>query len=341
MSVHQWEEAGMGIEWVERDVGYHPGVVNVGVVRLAGDRALLVDSGLDDDRARKVLRALRDEGLTAHCLLLTHSHADHMGGGSFLRGRGLQWVAATPLEASLIRTPYLEPFYLYGGAAPPRALLGRFLMGRPMEVDEEVSPGPWRPPDAEPAVPLIVLALPGHSPGQCGLRAGGVVFCGDALFAPQTWEKHGLAYFADVGASLAAIDALVGMDASALIGGHCAVLPGGGNGVATTGTSPAGNDSVPDRIGALAATNREGLQSLSATIDRILRGADPRDPTLGLSTETLLDLTLRATGARIPNLPEYYLARATVQAHLTYLQETGRARLDIEAGCAVWRAASG
>ena len=67
------------------------------------------------------------------------------------------------------------------------------------------------PPDAEAAVPLEILALAGHTPGQCGLRAGAVVFSGDALFASQTWEKHGFVYFADVGASLAAIDALVEM----------------------------------------------------------------------------------------------------------------------------------
>ncbi len=50
----------------------------IGVVT-QGDRALLVDSGLDENLVRKVVNALANEGVSVAGIVNTHAHADHIG----------------------------------------------------------------------------------------------------------------------------------------------------------------------------------------------------------------------------------------------------------------------
>ena len=69
----------MAIIWMNETVGYDPGPVNLGVVRLDRDRVLIVDAGLDKGRAGKLVRLLTAEGLRPYGVLLTHHHADHTG----------------------------------------------------------------------------------------------------------------------------------------------------------------------------------------------------------------------------------------------------------------------
>lgn len=335
----------MAVTWIGEHVGFQPGPVNVGVVRLHDDSVLLVDSGLDPDRGRKVLRDLEAEGLRAQALLLTHSHADHMGGAAFLRRRGPLLTAAAPLEAALVRYPALEPFYLFGGAAPPRTLTGKFLQAEPCEVDLEPGPGPWEVPRvsdppgrpgrialaALPDAPedpsprgrpsLEIVELHGHSPGQIGLVVAGggedstgggpVVFCGDAVFPPSVWDKHGFVYFADVARSLDAIERLRSLSPRVLVAGH--------------GTA------FDDEIGPLLDANIRGLERLCAEVLTVLDAAPE-----GSSTEDVLAAVAEHREASVESPPEYYLARATVQAHLARLESDGRATMEVVQGRLLW-----
>ncbi len=335
----------MAVTWIGEYVGFQPGPVNVGVVRLRDDTVLLVDSGLDPDRGRKVLRDLEAEGLGARALLLTHSHADHMGGAAFLRRRGPLLTAASPLEAALVRYPALEPFYLFGGAAPPRTLTGKFLQAEPCEVDLEPGPGAWKVPrlpdppgrPGRPALAVLpdtagdpsphgglaleIVELHGHSPGQVGLvvaagdedsaRCGPVVFCGDAVFPLSVWDKHGFVYFADVVRSLAAIERLRSLKPRALVAGH--------------GTA------FGDEIGPLFDANVRGLEELSAEVEAVLDSV-----TGGSSTEGVLAAVAERREMSVESPPEYYLARATVQAHLARLESAGRVTMEVGQGRLLW-----
>jgi glyoxylase-like metal-dependent hydrolase (beta-lactamase superfamily II) len=300
----------VGITWINEWVGYHPGPVNIGVVRLSDDEALIVDAGLDDDRARKALRALEQERLRPTILLVTHANADHFGGAGIMRRRGLRAVAASPIEAGFIREPFLEPFCLNGWAAPPPQLTTKFLLAPPTDVEIEVSPGPWHPDGAQRA-DLEILALPGHSPGQCGLRAGDVIFCADAVFAPEIWNKHRFVYFGDVPAALASIGELERRQARVLVGGHCVELED------------------PAR---LLGANREALDDLSELVYSCLSAE-------GSDTEQVLATAARSAGVGFADAPAFYLARSTVQAHLSRLVHEGRASLHVERERLLWRTA--
>lgn len=112
-----------------------------------GSHAAVVDPG----DAAPVLRYLADEGLTLDAILLTHHHADHVGGVPALRA-----TASAPV---------------YGPAQ--EAIEG---LTHPLKEGDVVAlPGI--------GTSFRVLDIPGHTAGHVGYYGEGVLFCGDTLFA--------------------------------------------------------------------------------------------------------------------------------------------------------------
>jgi len=107
-----------------------------------GAAAVVVDPG----QAGPVL----DAGLEPAVVLLTHHHADHIGGATEL----------------LRRWPDLRVF----APADPRIDLPCTRVGD----GDVVAAGPWR---------FEVLAVPGHTVSHVAFLGHGVLFCGDTLFS--------------------------------------------------------------------------------------------------------------------------------------------------------------
>ena len=112
-----------------------------------GGNAVAVDPG----DAKPVEAFLRERGLALTAILATHHHADHVGG---LAALAAHW-----------RCPTFGPAREVAGH-----LDHRLVEGESFEV-----PGI--------AVALETLDIPGHTAGHIALAGGGMVFCGDTLFA--------------------------------------------------------------------------------------------------------------------------------------------------------------
>jgi len=158
----------MQIRKIAGQVHYVPNPVNICVV-YTKDSAVLVDSGIDENFARKLCRLLEKP---AKFLINTHSHADHCGGNAFLKDKFSVHVLAPEIERQIIESPILEPFYLFG-AAPPKELQTKFLMAKPCRVDETLEPGTLTLQD----VTLSIVPLAGHSPNQVGVAVDKILFC--------------------------------------------------------------------------------------------------------------------------------------------------------------------
>ena len=279
-------------------VHYLPGAVNSLVVEDGRGGALLVDTGLDDGHARRLLRGLTELNLTPTGILNTHSHADHHGGNAFiLKKFPTVKVFAPPLEDAVITHPILEPITLFG-ARPPRELQSKFLLAPPSPARLAPEPGLTRIGGA--VVELLEVA--GHASMMYAVRVGEVLYAADALFGEAALAKHPLTFCAD---------SALQKEAAARLGeleGVRVTLPGHG-------------DPTPDLTGLVAANLAAYARTTAAVLEAVQVGAAGVDDLL-VRVCGALGVTMDSAGAVVLN-------RAVVSAHLTELLEAGQVHLKV------------
>ena len=189
-------------------VWYLPGAVNSFVVAGSGQTALLIDTGLDDGHARKLLRALEEAGLTPGGILNTHSHADHHGGNRlilepFSRTRGLCAAAGRrrdhPSDSGAAVAVWSAPAARTADQIPARP---------PSPARLAPEPGLCRIGGAD--VELIEVA--GHASLMYAVRVGEVLYAADALFGEDALNKRPLTFCADSGLQKDSAEELAGLE---------------------------------------------------------------------------------------------------------------------------------
>lgn len=205
----------MWIELKDR-VGYMKGAVNQGIV--LGDRgAILIDTGIDKQAARKLLRLLKELDTKPIAIINTHAHADHFGGNQEIVNQFPDvHVYAPVFEESSIRHPIWEPMYLYGGAYPLTELENKFLLApaSPVHVIYDIGNLVIDGVEFE-AIPLY-----GHSFRQMGIRFGDVLFAADGFYGLEVLEKHPIPYHIDTKETLRSLERLEQMSFSYIVPGH-------------------------------------------------------------------------------------------------------------------------
>jgi glyoxylase-like metal-dependent hydrolase (beta-lactamase superfamily II) len=168
-----------------------------GFLLLTGERTILVDAGIGNDKDRPVpafdhrrddwLAALAAAGAAAEdvdTVVFTHLHVDHVGYATSLEAG--RWVPTFPNAAYLTTAAELE---FWGGpaAAEQYRRLGDYFADsvRPL-LDAGVVT--VVPPDHEVAPGIALTPAAGHTPGNVCLdvRSAGAraVFCGDMVHHP-------------------------------------------------------------------------------------------------------------------------------------------------------------
>ncbi|MFC5847054.1 MBL fold metallo-hydrolase [Deinococcus petrolearius] len=266
--------------------------------RAAGGGALLVDTGLDDAHARKLLRALGNAGLIPAAILNTHAHADHHGGNAHILGRFPELpVYAPPLEAAVINHPILEPLSLYG-ALPPRELRGKFLLA-PASPAQPLGEGRHTLGGAQ----VELLAVPGHAVQMVAVRAGDVLYAADALFGPAALARHPLTFCADSAAQKASAGALGRLTGVRL------TVPGHG-----------------EATGDLAGLVAENLAAYGRTTGAVRAALAAGEA----GVDELLARVCAALGVVMRDAAGAVLNRAVVSAHLAELCASGEAALRVD-----------
>jgi glyoxylase-like metal-dependent hydrolase (beta-lactamase superfamily II) len=284
------------------------GGTNAGLI-VQDEHAVLVDTGLDRDAAKKILRAVEGLSLRLSGILITHAHADHFGGASMLRSKTGAPVYAPTLEAAIVANPLLEPLYLFSGAAPPSELRHKFTLAEACTVDRLLEPGPTM------IGPVSVRAIPapGHAPNQMMIAGGGICFVADACFAPEILEKHGIPFYVDVTQAVATLDVLSGLD-----GSYAAFVPGHGG-------------AVPF-IGLWASANIARLAEIRQAVSQALLEATELADILFCTTERLKVV--------IDSPVLYYLTQTTVLACLSALKAAGAAAAHVIDNRLHWKLAA-
>lgn len=292
------------IEWLTERVGFAPGGVNIGVVRAGDDRAILIDTGLNDSAVRKVLRVLSDEGRGVSDILTTHSHADHFGGNAFVVRRTNARVFAPAWDEAVLRYPLLQPVSLFAGADPPASLRTGFLLAEASPVDEIYAAGPTEVG----GVAFEAISLAGHSGNQMGVLVDGVFFCADVVLPGRVIERYRMPYLYSVRDHLRALARAVEVRHDVAVPGHGPTL---------------------EHVSELIELNAGLVQRVADIVLEVCH--EPRTP-----EEVLADV-LGRLGADPGDPPAYYLLHPTVFAYLTYLEERHELEHAIEGGRSLWR----
>lgn len=276
---------------------------------IVGETGLVaVDTGLDDSHAKRLLKAAEELGRPIVAVLTTHAHADHIGGHAWLARRTGCRIYAPAGEEVFLRQPMLEPFSLYGGALPPVALRGKFLLAEPSPVDEVIQPGPLEVD----GVAIEAVPLPGHSPGQMAYRVDGVFFTGDALIAAEALQKYYTPYCVDLDETIRSLNTLAAFQADVYVPGHGPLVEG------TAGMAEA------------VAAHRRRLEELRSRVLSCL--ATP------LTADEVVAAVLAGVGERVPDGTGFVLARAVILACLVSLERAGQVEERIEGNLWRWRA---
>jgi len=268
------------------------GGANIGVIAYEG-RCLIIDSGMDKDAGRDILKQVKKLGLTPTALLVTHAHADHFGGAHYLIGQTGLKVYATRVEASVMASPMLEPLYLFSGAQPPRELQHKFLLAKPSPADV-ILMGNENTVDQ---IPVQVISLPGHSLEQVGVAFGETLFVGDAFLTTDILDKHRIPFYSDVQIGLTTLATLKTQTDSFkhIVAGHGEIYT----------TAEQANRAINYTI--------QRLENILGNVREALADGTPRP------LADILSAVTSAQGATINALSQYVLYQTTIQSALSTL----------------------
>ncbi len=290
------------LQELSSNIYYLPGGVNAAVVVNDDKEALLVDTGGDKDHGRRIKKACDALLVKPVAILNTHSHADHYGGNEYLvRNFGLP-VYAPPFEASIMRSPLLEPVYLFNGAQPPQEMLSKWLLAKPSPVDALLSPGRLELY----GLTLEIFDTSGHAHTHYSVGVGDMLLAADAVFGESVLDKYPLPFGQNIGRQ---------RESAARVGdlGARVALPGHG-------------DPTEDVAGLVEAN----LAAFERAANAVAEAAT------GVDTATVLTQTCDALGVVMTDLPRYTLNLCTVMAYLSRLREQGRVTLTLEHNALRW-----
>lgn len=294
----------MELKKIKENIYYIPNSTNIGVIK-NGENAILIDSGLDDDTGKKVLKLLNSNGMQPMAIVNTHSHADHCGGNSYIKEKTGAVIYAPVHEGALVHYPYFEPFFLFSGANPVKELTNKFLMAKPSKVDFtiECDCNTLRVESYD----LNIIKLPGHAVNQISVEVNGVLFCGDFVYSKEILEKHKIPFCANIEAQICTMNNFVN--------NYEFVVPSHGEPV---------QDLRP-----LIDDYMEIINRVEAHIISILS-------TRKTTAEVFMELCC-CMDIEIKSVPQYYLMNTAIMAYLSWLNNKGSAKISISGNVLYWQ----
>lgn len=291
---------------------YLAGAVNVGVVASQAGDAILIDSGGDKDYGRTIRKAVTAAGLTVRAIVVTHSHADHFGGNEYLvrnLGSDPLPVWAPTLEEAILRYPYLEPMYLFGGAAPPKALQNKWLMAKPSPVDHV-----YDADDGELEIVGLRLTLhrtDGHAVRQVAIGVGPVCYAADAFFGAEVLSKYEIPFVHDVSGQIATLKALTDWPYDWFVPGH---------------GEPVRREDLPETV----ERNLGAIEQATRMVRSAVNSA--------ATTSDVVHAVTTALTNPPTTLSTYVLMQSCVLAYLAYLTAQGEIEPVVDGGILRWQA---
>ena len=194
------------VTWINDGIGVLEGAVNIGIVNQE-QSSFLIDTGIDNSAINKVMKGINFD---INGALITHHHADHMGGCNKLETLGINKLYGPATELELMTNPYLEPFTMFGGSHPPKKLRNRHLEAKPSNQIKSASENIFG----------THIDCPGHSPGHTAYLVNDILYSGDAAFTAETIGKYKLLFAVNPKQAAESLQFLEELNFSVMIPGH-------------------------------------------------------------------------------------------------------------------------
>jgi len=294
----------MAYERVTDRVGWIPGGVNTGVIRLDDRCVVVIDPGLNETIGKRVIKTVREElGSEIVAIVTTHAHADHFGANAAVAKRTGAEVYAPAIDEFILRFPLLQPAMLFGGSDPLDALRISFLLADASPVDHVIDGSTFTIDSVE----IAVVPLWGHSARQVGYLLDGVLFSADVLLPETALAKYPIPYVFSLTDHQASLDSLAGLTFDVAIPGHGSSM-----------------EDVADRLGA----NQEAIDQVAGAILDATRQPTQQGDIVAAVAERL--------GATIIDASAYYLVQPTIGAFLSHLERLGEVRHEVVGMRSLW-----
>ncbi len=294
----------MNLKYISDKIAYIPNPVNIGII-INNNSVILIDSGIDDDTAKKILKTIEKNGLYPIALINTHSHADHCGGNSYLKNKTGLKIYAPEKESALIENTMFEPYFFSSGARPPKELEIKFLKAKASEVDTVIKEG--IKDLSINGKTLEIVSLPGHAINQIGVFVDGICFCADAYIQRKILYRHKIPFNIDIEAQKETLNFLLNTNYEYYLPAH----------------------------GKLASDAKEDIK---VNLERILEIENLilKFTNNDLSSEEIYLKVFDYYQLNINNLQKYYLNKTGIDAFLNYLLNLDKIRYNFKNNKMYW-----
>ncbi|MEK6927390.1 MAG: MBL fold metallo-hydrolase [Nanoarchaeota archaeon] len=269
----------------------------IGVIRHKPSKCILIDSGLDDKDAKKIINKLRMNNLEPEIIINTHFHTDHIGGNSYIQKIAKSEIFAAKFEEALISCPAIEGYLFYSGAKPPKETINKNILvkssniSKKLEINKNYQFGNKN---------IKIISLAGHTPQHIGIEVNNVLFCGDGILATTDILKHNIPLYCDLAKIKETLKKLKSIKNKIFVLSHYG---------ATKNIAKHLNE------------NEKSLNELRTEILIILNSPN--------STEEIITKIFEKKKVHIKNLQDYLIKRLTILAFLSYLYDTKKITYNI------------
>lgn len=194
---------------------YIDAFTNIGVYVNNGITTI-IDCGLDNDSAMQIDETLQDNGLKVDNIIITHAHADHIGGAKYFQDKYNTPVYSTMADTAIANISIMNTSLIYGGM-PTSTAKGKMLYANSCNAtlltEENLPDG------------LQVVDLKGHSISMIGIiTSDNVLYCADSFISEKTINKFPLTYILDIEQYFMSLDKILQLNADYIVPSHSEVV---------------------------------------------------------------------------------------------------------------------
>jgi glyoxylase-like metal-dependent hydrolase (beta-lactamase superfamily II) len=299
--------------------GYFPlKYTNVGLYTFK-KHGVLIDSGADDEDGKLICDYLDSKGINLEAIIITHAHADNLGGTFYIKNNTKAKLLTTKEEALVVENPKRSNYsciiqekketeeIINGKIEKKTIIQNTVLTHKKCLVDLRIEPNKaYLTPSFKHKFDIVDLA--GHSIGQIGIiTPDKVFFIADSVYSIKELEQNPIPYSADITKFKKSLELL-------LYSKNTLFVPTHGKHIEFSITSEVYN-------------NQRQIKMVEENI--LMHSTSPK------TTDELVALVLSSFGIE-ETVPNFYLVTSTINAYLQDLKASNKIKAILERGKTRW-----